>query len=420
MSRFLSGDRVLMVASAVWLTAVIRAAALHPSVMAFGGTALFIAANAFVSFRTLTRKREVLIGLNCVQIALFGMLNYQLYCAFGSSHYQCDREPQYYDWIEFTAAHVLRAADVLDALDEYGIPIQNITHHSIAAGLLIVGMHLTVDVFLIGLILRWASRYWRDCAHETYLARGRREFGWLLASLSVYGLFAILQQLRPSDWVLWPLDNLLRLLDVGDMFQVFGWRLHGVEANFWTSGAAVLFRLAAGIWVARLVCWIRLIVFRTWGLSIAELTELLDDPDSDVRRGAAVGLGQSGRVASSAASALIEALHDLNRDVRTEAARALGRIGPAASDAVPRLIDALWLGHREQRLAAAEALGRIGPDARSAVFSLVSHLKVCDDQTRQAVMAALWQIAPDIAERLPMHKPAKTKRRKRFGRRARV
>lgn len=417
MSRYFLGDRRLIFASLVWLAVLLNSPALHHSALAFCATAALVAVNAYFSFRALTAKREVLIGLNCVQIALFGLLNYQLYCAFGTWHYQCDRAPRFYDWIEFTAAHVLRAADVLDALDEYGIPIQNITHNSIAAGLLIVAMHLTVDVFLIGLVLRWASRYWQDCAHETYLARGRREFGWLLASLAFYGAFVVIQQLRPIDWLLWPLDNLLRLLDVGDMFQVFGWRLHGVEANFWTSGAALLFRLAAGIWMARLVCWIRLIVFRTWGLSIAELTELLDDPDADVRRGAAIGLGQSGRDAHSAAPALIAALNDSNRDVRTAAAFALGRIGPAASDAVGKLVDAVWLGHREFRLAAIEALGGIGPDARSAVFSLVSHLKVCDDETRQAVLAALWQIAPDIADRLPTRKPKVKKIRRRFGRR---
>lgn len=392
-----------------------QAPALHSLAIAFGATAVLIAVNAFQSFRTLTQKREVLIGLNCAQVALFGVLNYQLYSAFGAGHYQCDREPRFYDWIEFTIAHILRAADVLDALDECGIPIQNITHQSVTAGLLIVCMHLTVDAFLLGLILRWASRYWQE-NHETHLERGRREFGWLLVSLGLFGVFAVLAQLQPLDWLRWPLENLLRLLDFGDLFQVFGWRLHGVEPNLWTSGAAVVFRLAAGIWMARLVCWIRLIVFRTWGLSIAELIELLDDPDPDVRRGAAVGLAQSGKEAGAAAPALIAALGDINRGVRTEAARALGCIGPAASDGVARLIDAVWLGHRELRLAAAQALGRIGPDARSAAFSLVAHLKICDKETRHVVVAALWQIAPEVAERLPKHK-LKKKLRRCFGRR---
>src|SRR5438309_188965 len=125
MSSLFSRDRFPVVASAVWLAIFLLATTLHPSAWAFGATAVLIAVNAFVSFRALTKRREVLVGLNCVQIALFGLLNYQLYRAFGTWHYQCDPEPRFYDWIEFTAAHVLRAADVLDALDEYGVPIQN-------------------------------------------------------------------------------------------------------------------------------------------------------------------------------------------------------------------------------------------------------------------------------------------------------
>jgi hypothetical protein len=394
-------SKLLIVFSAAWLAVFVQAPALHPRAIAFFITLGFISINALVSLRTLTQRREVLVGLNCAQIVLFGTLNYQLYCAFGAAHYRCEREPRFYDWIEFTAAHVLRAADILDALDEYGVPIQSITHNSTSAGILLVCMHLTVDVFLIGLALRWANRYWQDGVRETRLARGRRECAWLLATLGLYVSFGVLQQLRPSDWFLWPLDNLLRLLDVGDIMQVFGWQLHSVEANYWTRGVGLLFRLTAGIWIARLVSWVRLTVFRTWGLSIDELTELLDDPDPQVRKGAATGLGRSGKAAESAAPELIAGLQDMNREVRCEAAWALGQIGPGAHEAVGKLLDAVWLGHRQLRLAAAEALGWIGPNARSAVYSLISLLKVCDEETRRVATAALNNIAPEVVKDLP-------------------
>jgi hypothetical protein len=401
MSKLVSGDRILIVASMAWLALVVHAPALHPLQAAFFATLVFIAVNGLFCLRRLTRQREVLIGLNCVQIGLFGLLNYQLHCAFGAGHYRFDREPRFYDWIEFALAHVLRAAEVLDALDEYGLPIQTINHHSLTAGILLVGMHLTVDGFLIGLVLRWARRLWHEPPRETRLARGRRECGWLLATLAFFVVFAAGQGLQPSDWLLWPLDNVLRLVDVGDVLQIFGWRLHSVEATYWTKGAAVLFRIAAGVWVARLVIWLRLIPLRTWGLSIDELRQLLDDADADVRRGAAVGLGRTGDVAASAAPALIEALRDINPAVRCDAAWALGRIGPKAWAAAPRLADAVWLGDRELRLIAAEALGRLGRNARSAVPSLVMILKVCDAETRQAVRRALEQIAPEALQGLP-------------------
>jgi hypothetical protein len=396
MFRFLTVDRVLIGVAATWLGALWHAPDWHAEAVAFAVTLGLIAVNAAISFTALTRQRAILIALNCVQIVLFGVLNYQLYCVFGAEHYRFDRPPQFYDWIEFTIAHVPRAADFLDALDEYGLEFQNISHNSTAAGILLVCMHLAVDVFLIGLALRWLRRYWHDRPRETYLQRGRREFGWLLATLAFYVGFALCQRLQPSDWLLWPLDNLLRLLDVGDMFQVFGWRLHGVEATGWTRGAAIVFRIAAGTWMARLVIHVRLTLLRTWGLSVEQLTELLDDPDADVRSGAALGLGRSGPAACEAASELTDALHDMNPQVRRDAAWALGQIGPAAHESVPRLLDAAWLGDRELRLAAVDALGRIGSTVRSAAHSLVTLLKVGDAETQQAAAHALEKIVPDV------------------------
>jgi hypothetical protein len=252
-------------------------------------------------------------------------------------------------------------------------------------------------VFLIGLALRWLKRCWRVRPYETYLQRGRREFGWLLATLAFYVGFGACQRLPPRDWLLWPLENLLRLLDVGDMFQVFGWRLHGVEATGWTRGAALVFRIAAGVWMARLVIHVRLTLLRTWGLSVEQLTELLDDPDTDVRRGAALGLACSGPAAQDAVAELSAALHDMNPQVRRAAAWALGQIGPAAHESVARLLDAAWLGQRELRLAAVDALGRIGPAARSAAYSLVALLKVGDAEIRLATKSALAKIVPDVS-----------------------
>jgi hypothetical protein len=401
MSRYFTVDRLLIAASAGWLVALWQLPELHADTTAFCVTVGVIAVNTLMALSTLTRTRQILIGLNCTQIVLFGVLSYQLYCTFGVDHYRCDREPQFYDWIEFTVAHIIRAADLLDALDEYGINIQTISHNSTASALVLVAMHLTVDVFLLGLVLRWIKRSYAQPVSETRLQQGRREFGWILVTIALFVGFVVGQQLQPSDWLLWPLDNLLRLIDVGDVLQLFAWRLHDVEPSYWTKGASVLFRLVAGIWMARLVIYWRLTVFRTWGMSIEELTKLLDDPDADMRLNAATGLGQSGPAAHGAVPKLIEMLHDYDPAVRIEAAWALGQIGPAAHAAVPRLIDAVWLGAIQLRLNALDALGRIGSEARTAVHSLVCLLKVSDGATRTVVMAALLRIAPDVFKNLP-------------------
>src|SRR6266704_3097319 len=104
MSRFLPSVRLLGATSLAWIVLFLLTPTLHPLRTAFCVTLLFILANAMISFRALTQQRQVLVVLNCVQIALFGMLSFQLHTAFGPDHYRCDREPRIYDWIEFTAA----------------------------------------------------------------------------------------------------------------------------------------------------------------------------------------------------------------------------------------------------------------------------------------------------------------------------
>lgn len=401
MSRHITLDRFLIAGSTAWLATLLHWPELHGDRFAFGVTIAGMTGNAAMSLAALTRQRKILIGLNCVQLVLFGVLNYQLYCTFGPHHYRCDREPQFYDWIEFAFSHIIRAADLLDALDEYGLPIQTISHVSTSSALILLLMHLTVDVFLLGLAIRWVQRFWQTPSYETRLQQGRRESAWILSSIALFVGFGIGNDFSMSDWLLWPLDNLLRLIDIGDMVQLFGWRLHGVAPTYWAKLASVLFRLAAGIWMTRLVILWRLTVFRTWGVSVEDLIKLLDDPEATIRLRAATGLGQSGPEAADSVPMLIDALHDLDREVRVEAAWALGQIGPAAKPAVPRLVDAVWLGAAPLRQVAIEALGNIGAEASSAAGPLVYLLKAGDQPTRKLARRALERIAPGLLVALP-------------------
>lgn len=96
----------------------------------------------------------------------------------------------------------------------------------------------------------------------------------------------------------------------------------------------------------------------------AQLAVQLDDPDVNVRRAAAVGLGNLRETAAPAVVGLVPLLGDPEEDVRREAALALGKI--RAKEAIRPLCSSLRDASEAVRARAAEALGMIGDAAAAA------------------------------------------------------
>src|SRR5262249_7844566 len=109
-------------------------------------------------------------------------------------------------------------------------------------------------------------------------------------------------------------------------------------------------------------------------VTVGLLTQVLGDPDRDVRARAAWWLGRHGPRAGAGVDALVEALGDEDSSVGVVAAEALWRIcrHPAA---LPALIAGLEDPVSMARSRAAEALGRMGADAEAAVPALVEALR---------------------------------------------
>jgi HEAT repeat protein len=102
---------------------------------------------------------------------------------------------------------------------------------------------------------------------------------------------------------------------------------------------------------------------------LEELTRLLKDPNPDVRRNAAVSIGELGVAVRSVASSLTAALGDENPAVRVAAADALLELG---IDSVPVLSESLSSANVNARRSAISALGRLGSDAYEAMPKLTS------------------------------------------------
>ena len=256
-------------------------------------------------------------------------------------------------------------------------------------------MHVTADVFLLGLILHWLQGF-RSRSRRTVLQQQRRVFAFFLLSLLCVLLCFVLAKVEgwsPADRFLWPLDNLLRLLDFGDSMQVFHWQLHTVAPTDFNQALALFFRFTAGVWMGALVLYVRLgscaagaIRPTNWSNTSRTATPWSGS--------AATNLGACSRDAARVVPALVGALEDYDREVRRCAVESLGQVGAVACPAVPMILDEMIrTSSAPFHLAAAVALGRIGPrdQDRADVAYCLGLLQTCypaDSPTHRAICEA--------------------------------
>ncbi len=356
------------------------------------------------TYRLLTHG-EVLIIPNLFQPFLFGLLYFLIYKSFGPEHYHFTSPPQLWDWIQFTGAHILRAGDILDVIEEYKIDIQNVTHGSNFVATTIMAMHWMVDIFLLGFLWSLTKSWWEWLQYEevqklVYIAIAMTMLVFLITVFvqtathrtSTLAFFINIVWISYHGLLMWPLDNIIRVIDVGDSFQLYQIRLHSVTINWWTSSLAVLFRLLISVPLAELINWIHLKYFSGVGKSIPEL--ITDLANKNTRDAAIQGLA---RLENPATPALIKSLVDKDYDVRTAAVEALGKIGEPA---IPDLVMALADKNSDIRKVAAKALGQIDSQwqqtegAKVAIPNLANALANRYGWIREAAAKALGQIVP--------------------------
>lgn len=349
------------------------------------------------SLYSLVFKGKIPILVNLLQPFLFCLLYFQIFATLGSQHYRYDMPPLWYHWFEFTGAHILRATDFLDFLEEYRMDIQNIHHNSTLTGVAIIAMHWMVDIFLIAVFIRLFSKkiqkVWKEWWQKHTAAGMKIVLTLFLVFLSLYAATAIRQRWEwPDVLFLWPADNLIRVVDLGDTFQIFQLKLHHLERNEWSAALAIFFRLLSAFAVGKVILYLRMHLLRGAGFTIEELIEHLESKDGRTRKTTAAALGKIG---SAAVPALTKVLAGGKIEVRLSAIEALGQIGPAATAPLVKM-----LANTDWRLsrAAAEALGNVGP---AALAALVEALRDKDGYVRRGAAEALGQIGHAAASAAP-------------------
>jgi HEAT repeat protein len=122
---------------------------------------------------------------------------------------------------------------------------------------------------------------------------------------------------------------------------------------------------------------------------LAELLQLLQNPDSEVRYRAAFALGKLGNCSDAVVDSLLKLLENPNELERSSAAEALGRLGNCSDAVVDSLLKLLENPNELERSSAAVALGKLGNCSDAVVNKLLNLLEDPNSLVRSSAAKAL-------------------------------
>lgn len=358
-------------------------------------TVALIGYNLAFSVRLVGQTGQTLraLPLTCAQLVLFGVLFYQIACHLGAEHYDWDTPPSGWDWLGFSLAHALRATDLLDGIEAYGLKVQAIQHESAVTSVSLIAFHLIVNVFFLGLVLEGFDR-----GKRALLADGRRVrlARWLLWGVFGVWLAAWLASafyFRPwlsRDLLIWPVENLVRVVDFTDFMDIFHIRWNQVPQLPWEGTLTFMARVFLGLIMAGLLSAISREVGIRWlggfGLRRAELEEIRDrHASADMQARAKERLARLDAISLPAVTAAVR--RELIGKPTIAAAVGLSVLTvmlclalPGWDRATAKLTTAATANDDRPALTALAALRRMGSAAAAAVPAL--------DQARQQPDAA--------------------------------
>jgi len=403
-------------------------------------TGCLIGWNLWASLRILLRTGRALaaLPLTLLQIVLFTLFFYQIAWHRGAEHFLCERAPVFLDWAALVLVHAIRAADIVDVIEAYGLNLQAVHNASHLTACTLILYHLVVDLFILRLLMEGVNRWKRSV-----LESGR--FGkWLrwgpIGIVAVFVLVWLLSALfvRPwqaSDLLWWPVDNLLRVMDFCDAMEIYRVRLHDVPRLPWEGTLTLICRVMMGVALAavfsRGVQEISIRWLNCRGLKQEELEQLAeryqDRPFGpaasrrveELRRfeersqrvdwpvywevlatlGPSFLLGFFLFLASQRGSTepLVTVAIDEDDAAAGRALRGIRRMGIRAEGAIDLFRESLPDLSSPRQRAVVETLGYLGPPAAEPLSEWLSHE---DSQTRLAALQGLRRVGPEAAPAL--------------------
>jgi len=395
----------------------------------------------------------IMMLLLLIQLTLFYRLHIHIYHlnesayiypAVSSLRLETASAPEWSDWIKFIGVHLLKAIDLPDIIDAYGIRFQIINTQRFSSAITLFSMYMLVSLFLLSFIFK------RINISIQYIIRKkskggiikRLRIGVLLAIFIIIALVALKNQWGAKNGLLWLIKNILYTLDVGDAIQILNRNLSlvpGSDAAEMSRGLAtlaILFRLTIGSYIIFILSSLYLRIFgddpaekliiiaessekpakeRTDAINILKefgdsaqavvprLIKILTDNNSNIVHETAEALENidpewyNRKVTRNVIPHLIESLDDPDKSIRMTAVEVLGKLGPVAAeeDVIRPLIKILINDDMDVRYQVAESLGNIG---EAAVPELLAILTENDKDAKRAAIQALEKIDPQWHE----------------------
>jgi len=115
----------------------------------------FIGWNLWASLRILGRTGRALaaLPLTLLQIILFTLFFYQIAWHRGAEHFVCERAPGFLDWAALVAVHAVRAGDLVDGIEAYGLNLQTVHNASHLTAWALILYHVVIDLFILRLLM---------------------------------------------------------------------------------------------------------------------------------------------------------------------------------------------------------------------------------------------------------------------------
>ncbi len=356
------------------------------------------------------------ILLHLAQIGIFFQLSLQIYAIPETSYYLCvSSPPPLYDWLVFTAVHLIKAFDILDITEAYNlIPVQNIKHQDFLSGLPVFSMYLVIALFIVGAIFNIVS------SSEKKL-NFLKKLSFLLTALLGISLIVLTGfgfKESAGGWYLVPLNNILLTIDIGDAFQIFGDITYPIlpsiqtgskEMSILFASAAIFFRLIFALFIIIMLNNLLSRFSKGGAKSVDELGKIFSSPEypAEERMLALKEIETFGSFADSAIPYLVKALADSSDEIRNAAGKVLTELDPewhkneAALNAISELSKGLASKESSAKIAAANALGEFGAGAKEVISRLVSLLDYDDKDVQIACADALGKIGYEAEEAVP-------------------